>query len=64
MNRSLPNVIFGGIAQVQSSKKIEGEVTTTAVDETVDSLVNAESVIIVRIFYHIPPIASKTKKKC
>jgi NAD(P) transhydrogenase len=47
MNRSLPNVLFGGIAQTQAQKKIEGEVTTTSVDETVDALANAENVIIV-----------------
>lgn len=48
MNRSITNVLFGGIAPIQASKKIEGEVTTTAIDETVDSLANAENVIIVR----------------
>ncbi|KAL4904252.1 hypothetical protein BDW74DRAFT_154516 [Aspergillus multicolor] len=48
MNRSLTNVLFGGIAAPQqSSKKIEGKVTQTSVEETVDSLANAESVIIV-----------------
>jgi len=48
MNRSLTNVLFGGIAQTQANKKIEGEVTTIAVEETVDALSNAENVIIVR----------------
>lgn len=48
MNRSLTNVLFGGIAPIQASKKIEGEVVTTSVDETVDALANAENVIIVR----------------
>jgi NAD(P) transhydrogenase len=48
MNRSLTNVLFGGIAAPQqSAKKIEGEVTQTNVEETVDALANAESVIIV-----------------
>ncbi|KAL4789343.1 NAD(P) transhydrogenase beta subunit-domain-containing protein [Aspergillus venezuelensis] len=48
MNRSLTNVLFGGIsAPAQSAKKIEGEVTQTNIEETVDSLANAESVIIV-----------------
>ncbi|RDW93001.1 putative nicotinamide nucleotide transhydrogenase [Aspergillus mulundensis] len=48
MNRSLTNVLFGGIATTQQSqKKIEGKVTQTTVEETVDSLANAESVIIV-----------------
>jgi NAD(P) transhydrogenase len=48
MNRSLTNVLFGGIAAPQQAqKKIEGRVTQTSVEETVDSLANAESVIIV-----------------
>jgi NAD(P) transhydrogenase len=47
MNRSLTNVLFGGIAQTQVNKKIDGEVTTTSVEETVDALANAENVIIV-----------------
>ncbi|KAL4760340.1 putative nicotinamide nucleotide transhydrogenase [Aspergillus foveolatus] len=48
MNRSLTNVLFGGIAAPQQAqKKIEGKVTQTSVEETVDSLANAESVIIV-----------------
>lgn len=50
MNRSLPNVLFGGLSNSQQSqKKIEGEVTQINVEETVDSLANAESVIIVSI---------------
>lgn len=48
MNRSLTNVLFGGIAPIQASKKIEGEVVTASVDETVDALASAENVIIVR----------------
>ncbi|KAL1963938.1 hypothetical protein VTN77DRAFT_7613 [Rasamsonia byssochlamydoides] len=47
MNRSLTNVLFGGIAQTQAQKKIEGEVTQTSIEETVESLANAENVIIV-----------------
>ncbi|RDW62272.1 NAD transhydrogenase [Coleophoma cylindrospora] len=48
MNRSLTNVLFGGIAAPQESEyKIEGQITKTSVDEVVDSLVNAENVIIV-----------------
>jgi NAD(P) transhydrogenase len=51
MNRSLTNVLFGGLgSQTQVQKKIEGEVTQTSIEETVDSLVNAENVIIVRYF--------------
>ena len=48
MNRSLTNVLFGGIAApADSAVNIEGEVTKTTVDETVDALANAENVIIV-----------------
>ncbi|KAL4886139.1 NAD(P) transhydrogenase [Aspergillus karnatakaensis] len=48
MNRSLTNVLFGGIAAPQQSqKKIEGKVTETNVEDTVDALANAESVIII-----------------
>ncbi|KAJ6130802.1 NADP transhydrogenase beta subunit [Penicillium capsulatum] len=48
MNRSLTNVLFGGIsAPAQSQKKIEGEVTQTSIDDTVESLANAENVIII-----------------
>ncbi|KAF2455516.1 putative nicotinamide nucleotide transhydrogenase [Lineolata rhizophorae] len=47
MNRSLTNVLFGGIAAPQVAAKIEGEVQKTTVDETVDALANAENVIIV-----------------
>jgi NAD(P) transhydrogenase len=49
MNRSLTNVLFGGIApQADSEYKIEGSITKTNIDDTVDALANAESVIIVR----------------
>ncbi|GAT23727.1 nicotinamide nucleotide transhydrogenase [Aspergillus luchuensis] len=47
MNRSLTNVLFGGIAAPQQVKKIEGEVVQATVDDTVEALSNAESVIIV-----------------
>ncbi|KAK0739410.1 NAD(P) transhydrogenase beta subunit-domain-containing protein [Apiosordaria backusii] len=48
MNRSLVNVLFGGIsAPTTSDYKIEGSVTQTNVEETADALTNAESVIIV-----------------
>ncbi|KAE8135568.1 NAD(P) transhydrogenase beta subunit-domain-containing protein [Aspergillus pseudotamarii] len=47
MNRSLTNVLFGGIAAPQQAKKIEGQVTQTSIDDTVDALANAENVIIV-----------------
>lgn len=48
MNRSLTNVLFGGIATPQVQKKIEGQVVKTTIDDTVDALSNAENVIIVR----------------
>jgi H+-translocating NAD(P) transhydrogenase len=49
MNRSLVNVLFGGIAAPSAgdAKKIEGTITQTTVDDTAEALVNAESVIIV-----------------
>ncbi|KAK4164387.1 putative NAD(P) transhydrogenase mitochondrial precursor [Cladorrhinum sp. PSN259] len=48
MNRSLVNVLFGGItAPTTSDYKIEGNITQTNVEETADALTNAESVIIV-----------------
>ncbi|KAI9709504.1 MAG: hypothetical protein M1820_003264 [Bogoriella megaspora] len=48
MNRSLTNVLFGGIAPPPSTdKKIEGEMTPTSVDETVEALRNAQKVVIV-----------------
>lgn len=51
MNRSITNVLFGGIApQVESEYKIEGQITKTSTDETVDALVNADNVIIVSLF--------------
>ena len=49
MNRSLTNVLFGGISAPQvTDQKMEGEIKQTSVDETIESLANAESVIIVR----------------
>ncbi|KAI1823334.1 NAD(P) transhydrogenase mitochondrial precursor [Xylaria intraflava] len=48
MNRSLTNVLFGGIsAPATTDYKVEGSVVQTNVDETAEALVNAESVIIV-----------------
>lgn len=48
MNRSLINVLFGGIAPTPTTTahKIEGTVTKTSVDEVVDALIGAENVII------------------
>ncbi|KDB37814.1 hypothetical protein H112_00916 [Trichophyton rubrum D6] len=50
MNRSLTNVLFGGISsptQTQSDHQIEGKITKTSIEETAETLANAESVIIV-----------------
>jgi NAD(P) transhydrogenase len=56
MNRSLTNVLFGGIAPTaQSETKIEGEITKTTAEETADLLVNAENVIIVRPIFPSSP---------
>jgi len=50
MNRSLTNVLFGGIAQTpQTQTKIEGEITKTTPEEVAETLFNADNVIIVRI---------------
>jgi len=49
MNRSLTNVLFGGISSPVSTEahKMEGTITKTSVDDTVDALTNADSVILV-----------------
>lgn len=51
MNRTITNVLFGGIGSTatQSDYKIEGQITKTTVDDTVDALNNADSVILVCI---------------
>ncbi|KAK7054783.1 hypothetical protein VNI00_003246 [Paramarasmius palmivorus] len=48
MNRSLANVLFGGIGTTtQTETKIEGAITKTSVDDVVDALSNADNVILV-----------------
>ncbi|RYP53271.1 hypothetical protein DL768_001711 [Monosporascus sp. mg162] len=48
MNRSLANVLFGGIsAPATTDYKMEGSVTQTSSDDTAEALLNAENVIIV-----------------
>ena len=49
MNRTLTNVLFGGISAPvgQAEQKIEGTITKTNVDDTVESLLNSENVILV-----------------
>ena len=52
MNRSLTNVLFGGASPpaVSSDYKIEGQITQTNVDDVVEALANADSVILVISF--------------
>lgn len=48
MNRSLTNVLFGGIAApTKTDQKIEGEITKTTISETVETLKSAQKVVIV-----------------
>ena len=50
MNRSLTNVLFGGIPAIAPSEganEMKGEITKTSVEETVEALTSSESVIIV-----------------
>jgi NAD(P) transhydrogenase len=49
MNRSLPNVLFGGITapSQQAETSIQGTITQTSVEETADMLFNSDSVIII-----------------
>jgi H+-translocating NAD(P) transhydrogenase len=51
MNRSLPNVLFGGLSTPSSSQvqefKPQGEVTKTSAEELADSLLNSDSVIFI-----------------
>jgi NAD(P) transhydrogenase len=73
MNRSLINVLFGGISAPASTAeyKMEGAITTTTVDDTAEALTNAESVIIVvgygmavaKAQYAISDITNMLRKK-
>ncbi|KAG2111648.1 NAD(P) transhydrogenase beta subunit-domain-containing protein [Suillus discolor] len=49
MNRSIINVLFGGIGTVAPSEtaQIEGTITKTNIDDTVEALANSENVILV-----------------
>lgn len=48
MNRSLTNVLFGGIsAPAKTDQKIEGEITKTTIEETATALKDASKVVIV-----------------
>lgn len=49
MNRSITNVLFGGIPPTTSDSeyKVEGTITKTNIEETADALATADSVIIV-----------------
>lgn len=55
MNRSLTNVLFGGISAPVSTEahKIEGTITKTTVDDTADALANAESVILASLWLRL-----------
>lgn len=72
MNRSLTNVLFGGIAApAQTDYKMEGSITKTNIDETASALSEAESVIIVvgygmavaKAQYAISDITNMLRKK-
>jgi len=72
MNRSPMNVLFGGISSpTTQGKKIEGTITQTNVDETVEALANADSVILVvgygmavaKAQYAISEITATLRKK-
>lgn len=48
MNRSLPNVLFGGAsAGPIETREMVGSITKTTVEDTVEALSNADSVILV-----------------
>ncbi|KAJ7046870.1 PNTB-domain-containing protein [Mycena alexandri] len=48
MNRSLPNVLFGGASAVPTeTREMVGTITKATVDDTVEALVNSDSVILV-----------------
>jgi len=49
MNRSLTNVLFGGIGTSvsQENRTMEGTITQTTTEDTVEALTNADSVILV-----------------
>ena len=51
MNRSLTNVLFGGIGTPvsQENRKMEGAITKTTIEDTVEALTNADSVILVQV---------------
>lgn len=50
MNRSLTNVLFGGLGTTAvQDHKIEGTITKTTIEDTVDALLNADSVILVTL---------------
>lgn len=51
MNRSLTNVLFGGIGTNASveTHKIEGTITKITVEDTAEALANADSVILVML---------------
>ena len=58
MNRSLTNVLFGGIgtSASQENRKMEGTITQTTIDDTVEALTNADNVILVCVI-HLSPLS-------
>ena len=66
MNRSLTNVIFGGIAQsTTTDDKTKGlSVTRTNVEEVVDMLSGAEQVIIVSSMFDKCMTACQADSRC
>ncbi|KZT28441.1 PNTB-domain-containing protein [Neolentinus lepideus HHB14362 ss-1] len=70
MNRSLVNVLFGGIGTQATSEgpKIEGTITKTSVDDTVDALASSDSVVgygmaVARAQYAISEFVSALRAK-
>jgi len=54
MNRSLTNVLFGGLGATVSTetREMEGAITKTTVEDTVEALTNADHVILVIPTFH------------
>ena len=66
MNRSLTNVLFGGIAPIaqNAGQEIKGQIVKTSVEETVEALAGAESVIIVRPPASVADLAQRVMGAC
>ncbi|KAL3959356.1 hypothetical protein ACCO45_007518 [Purpureocillium lilacinum] len=74
MNRSLTNVLFGGLSTPKQMEeyKPQGQVTQTSVDDLADALLQAESVILVvgccargiTVRFAIHPVAGRMPGQC